>query len=121
MKMVDKPMLRVTDEFDVAMRSHEAPQFLGETHWMVAWSERSWMPVVLQGQKLEVVATGEKTDVKGRNLDVVATGETDLEASEDIAGRVLSAWKDVRKWKRLWWCQEERGAPAVDVREKKGD
>ena len=40
-------------------------------------------------------------------MEVVATGETDLEAREEIAGRVLSASGDFGKWERLlWW---ERG------------
>ena len=47
----------------------------------------------------------------------MATGETDLEAREEIAGRVLSTWKDIRKWERLVWWKEESGAPAVVSRE----
>ena len=56
--------------------------------------------IYLKSQKLEIVATGE-TDLKGHQSEVEATGETDLEAREEIAGRVLSVWKDLRKWERL--------------------
>ena len=59
------------------------------------------------------------TDLKGQKLEVVASGETDLEARVEIAGRFLSAWKDLRKWKRLLWWKEECGAPAVVLGKKK--
>ena len=36
---------------------------------------------------------------------VVATGETVVEAREEIAGRVMSAWKDLREWARLLWSR----------------
>ena len=36
---------------------------------------------------------------------VVATGETVVEAREEIAGRVMSAWKDLREWERLLWSR----------------
>ena len=58
----------------------------------------------LKAQNSEVVATGE-TDLQGKEMEVVASGETevgnratgesDLKPCEEIAGRVLSAWKDL--------------------------
>ena len=31
----------------------------------------------------------------------VASGETDLEAREEIVGRVVSVWKELRQWEYL--------------------
>ena len=55
------------------------------------------------------VGTG-VTDLKGQKAEVVATGVTDLEAREGNAGRVVPAWKDLRKWNRLLRCRELLGA-----------
>ena len=49
----------------------------------------------------------------------MATGETDLEAREEIAGRVLSVWEDLRKWERLLWWKRESAARTVVLREMK--
>ena len=68
----------------------------------------------LKGQKSEVVATGE-TDLQGQKMEVLATGETDLEAREEIAGHVLLAWRDLRKWERLLCWKEESGAQQCEV------
>ena len=44
------------------------------------------------------------SDLKDQKSEVVAIGETHPEAREEIAGRVLSVWKDLRKRERLlWW------------------
>ena len=58
------------------------------------------------------VATGE-TDLEGQKSEVVTTGEIDLEAREEITGRVVSAWRELREWGRLLWWKEERGASVV--------
>ena len=49
-------------------------------------------------------------------MEIVATGESDLDVREETAGRVLSAWKDLRTWRRLLWWKKS-GVPAVVLRE----
>ena len=106
-QMVNVPVHRPRVRQEIAeVDSACASEAHGRPRWCCATD--------LEGKKMEVVATDE-TDLKGQKMEVVATAETDLEAREEIAGRVLFAWKDLRKLDRLLWWE---AAPAVDVREK---
>ena len=82
------------------------------------WLSGTGVPQVVKWPRSERLFQPVFVDrIKDRIAEDVATGETALKAREESAGRVLSAWKDLWKWRRLCWWKEESSAAAAVWRE----